>query len=230
LLKKELRRLNAEVDHAEIGEWFRYGSAEDLYAALGSGMVSIAQVAGRLSARQIAQDVSRGPAENVPPVSTGVNVLGVGDLLTRMAECCDPLPGDDITGFITRTRGVTVHKVDCPNTRNLAEPERIVAVTWGQSRNLFPVRINIECWDRVSLLHDITGATSVEHVNITSSHTEVTAGGTVTVHVTTQVANLEQLSRLFTRIEGVRGVRSVSRTLQKSVVTASSAKGDKSRR
>jgi len=90
----------------------------------------------------------------------------------------------------------------------------MVPVSWGQSKNLYPVRLKIEALDRLGLLHDITGATSVEHANIISSQTDVLDDASVMVHVTVQVSNLEQLSRLFSRIESVRGVHAVSRTIQ----------------
>ena len=89
------------------------------------------------------------------------------------------------------------------------------------------MRIHVESWDRVGLLHDITGATSVEHVNIAGSTTEVSGDGGVTVHLTAQVSSLEQLSRLFQRIESVRGVRSVSRTLQKPFAKSAVSKRGK---
>ena len=218
ILKKELKRLSVQVDETEVARWFQYESTDDLYAAIGSGLVTIAQIAGRLSAAQVAAERAlpkEAPDAPDAPVLGTVSVLGVGDLLTRMGECCNPLPGDDIEGFITRTRGVTVHKVNCPNVRNVTETDRIVPVTWGQSRNVFPARIVVECFDRVGLLHDITGATSAEHVNIAGSTTEPAEGGLVVIHLNTQVTSIEQLSRLFTRIEGVRGVRSVSRTAHK---------------
>ena len=218
ILKKELKRLSAQVDETEVARWFQYESTDDLYAAIGSGLVTIAQIAGRLSAAQVAAERAlpkEAPDAPDAPVLGSVSVLGVGDLLTRMGECCNPLPGDEIEGFITRTRGVTVHKVNCPNVRNVTETDRIVPVTWGQSRNVFPARIVVECFDRVGLLHDITGATSAEHVNIAGSTTEPAEGGLVVIHLNTQVTSIEQLSRLFTRIEGVRGVRSVSRTAHK---------------
>ncbi|MDE2836706.1 MAG: bifunctional (p)ppGpp synthetase/guanosine-3',5'-bis(diphosphate) 3'-pyrophosphohydrolase [Chloroflexota bacterium] len=218
ILKKELKRLSAQVDEAEVARWFHYDSIDDLYAAIGSGLVTVAQIAGRLSAAQQATErtLPRGmPDTTDEPVLGSVSVLGVGDLLTRMGECCNPLPGDEIEGFVTRTRGVTVHKVDCPNVRNVSETDRIVPVTWGQSRNVYPARIIVECFDRVGLLHDITGATSAEHVNIAGSLTEPMEGGMVVIHLNVQVTSIEQLSRLFTRIEGVRGVRGVSRTAQK---------------
>ncbi len=217
LLKKELKRLNSNISDFEIAKWFRYESENDFYAALGSGMVSISQIAGRITAIKSEQGSPAAISieELGPVIATGVTVLGVGDLLTRTAECCLPLPGESISGFVTRTRGVTVHRQDCINLRNVSEPERIVPVEWGQSRNVFPVRIAIESQDRVGLLHDITGATSTEHVNIAGSSTESIDGDTVIVHLTAQVSSLEQLSRLFSKIESVSGVKSVNRNFTK---------------
>ena len=223
LLRRELRRLNQPTEEIEIARMFGYESEDDLYAAVGSGLVSMLQVAGRLSARneQTAPAPSLDQASLAGP-TTGITVLGVGELLTRMGECCHPLLGDEITGYITRTRGVTVHRTDCPNLKAIESQDRFVPVSWGQVKNVYPVRLKIEAFDRVGLLHDITGATSIEHVNILSSQTDVLDDATVTVYVTLQVGSMEQLSRLFSRIEGVRGVHSVSRTIQ-PVAPASSS-------
>ncbi len=218
LLRKELRRLNSDIEDIEIAKWFRYSSENNFYAALGSGVVSVAQIAGRLTAIKatLGSQLDVSLNELGPVTATGVTVLGVGDLLTRTAECCSPLPGDQIVGFVTRTRGVTIHRQDCTNIYNVSEPERIVPVEWGQSRDVFPVRIAIESIDRMGLLHDITGATSTEHVNIAGSSTESLNEGTVIVHLTAQVTGLEQLSRLLSKIESVRGVKSVNRSLRRT--------------
>ena len=214
LLKRELRRLNDDTDPSEIARIFGYETEEDLFAAIGTGVVSMAQVAGRLSARA-EQAAEAAGIDDTPLTGTtaGLTVLGVGDLLTRMGECCHPLPGDDIVGYITRNRGITVHRNDCPNLKSIQAQERVVPVSWGPSKNVYPVRMKIEAFDRVGLLHDITGATSIEHVNIRGSQTEVHSDDTVTLHVTVLVTSLEQLSRLYSRIEGVKGVRTVSRTI-----------------
>ena len=221
LLKRELRRLNQAATEAEIALLFDFDSEGDLLAAVGSGVVSMAQVAGRLTAHA-EQNVDANSVDDSPLTGTtaGITVLGVGDLLTRMGECCHPLPGDEITGYVTRTRGVTVHRTDCPNLKSVQTQDRVVSVSWGQTRNVYPVRLRIEAFDRVGLLHDITGATSVEHVNIRGSQTDVHEDNAVTVHITVQVHGLEQLSRLFSRIEGVRGVHSVTRTIQSVAPTA----------
>ena len=80
--------------------------------------------------------------------------MGVGDLLTSMARCCNPINGDEIIGFITRTRGVTVHRRNCPNIRNEDEPERLVPVSWGETEVKYPVRIQVKSMDRVGLLRE----------------------------------------------------------------------------
>jgi GTP diphosphokinase / guanosine-3',5'-bis(diphosphate) 3'-diphosphatase len=221
LLRRELKRLNDPSDEEAIAKMFGYASEEDLFAAIGSGMVSMAQVAGRLTAHaDTAAEAASTSVDNASLTGTtaGITVLGVGDLLTRMGECCHPLPGDEITGYVTRTRGVTIHRTDCPNLTSLqssdSSDDRMVPVSWGQTRNQYPVRLKIEAFDRMGLLHDITGATSIERVNIRGSQTDVHNDHTVTVHITVEVQGLEQLSRLFSRIEGVRGVHGVSRTIQ----------------
>jgi guanosine-3',5'-bis(diphosphate) 3'-pyrophosphohydrolase len=219
LIKRELRRLNDPTEEAAIATMFGYASEDDLFAAVGSGMVSMAQVAGRLTANAAtAPDLPSVDDASLTGPTAGITVLGVGELLTRMGECCHPLPGDDITGYVTRSRGVTIHRMDCPNLTSLnasdSSGDRVVPVSWGRSTNLYPVRLKIEAFDRMGLLHDITGATSIERVNIVGSQTDVHNDRTVTMHVTVQVHSLEQLSRLYSRIEGVRGVHAVSRTIQ----------------
>jgi GTP pyrophosphokinase len=139
-------------------------------------------------------------------------VLGVGDLLIRMGRCCEPLPGEEIIGYITRTRGVTVHKMNCPNLSNEDEKERLVRVEWGQTKELYPVRVTIQAWDRVGLLRDISTLVSAEGVNIASVVTTENPDGTVTTSLTLYTSGIGQLSRLFSKLEGVRGVINIART------------------
>ena len=229
LLKRELRRLSSRTDVKAIAGMFHFDSADDLYAAVGGGLVSMAQVAEHIAGTEPETPQPAPASAAADATTTGVTVLGVGDLLTRMAECCHPLPGDDITGYLTRTRGVTVHRADCTNLPSAGDRGRTVAVSWSPARTLFPVRLRVEAFDRVGLLHDITGATSAEHINIQGSRTDVSDEG-VTVHFTAQVASLEQLSRLFSRLEGVRGVRSVTRELLRTPRRTAEAKAPRRRR
>ena len=214
LLRRELRRLNVDVGEQDVAKLLNVESVEELHVGLGSGQISVVQLTNRLAARQDTDEDGSGVHAPQPLAAPSVSVLGVGDLLTRMGECCNPLPGDDIVGYVTRSRGVTVHRRDCPNLRADPDSDRVVAVSWGDSRTLYPVRIRIDAWDRVGLLHDVTGTMSGEGVNLAGSHTDVHDNGRVTLIMTLQVASMEQLSRLFSRVEGVRGVRSVGRATE----------------
>ena len=214
LLKRELRRLNVDVDESEVAHLLGVDDVEEMHVGLGSSQISVAQLTSRLASRQDPEAASEPTHVTLPAPAPSVSVLGVGNVLTRMGECCHPLPGDKIVGYVTRARGVTVHRKDCPNMRSDPDAERMIAVSWGDSRTLYPVRIRVDAWDRVGLLHDITGTVSVESVNIAGSHTDVHPDGQVTITMTLQVASMGQLSRLFSRVEGVRDVRSVARSTE----------------
>ena len=210
LLTRELGRLSLRPDDGELLRMFKMDTLDDLLAALGSGMITVNQMAARLAPVQ-----ERPPAEEyqIPPVgpASGLQVLGVGDLLTHLARCCAPLPGDSIVGFITRSRGITVHRQDCRNVANEDEPERLVRVDWGATKSLHPVRLSIEAWDRVGLLRDITTLVSSDKVNIASMVTRENDEGMAIIQLTLFTTGTDQLSRLFTRLESVQGVITVTR-------------------
>ncbi|MCH8089177.1 MAG: bifunctional (p)ppGpp synthetase/guanosine-3',5'-bis(diphosphate) 3'-pyrophosphohydrolase [Chloroflexi bacterium] len=212
LVDKELRRLALTFTLNDLARQFKYSSREDFLAALGSGTISIHQVANTLSPpeRPVVKDTV-GRSRDGRPVR-GVTVLGVEDVLTRLARCCNPLPGDQIMGFITRSQGVTVHKRDCHNVVDVQEQERLIQVEWGSTPQLYPVRIQLEGKDRVGLLRDITTVVSAEKVNISGVMTEVHGDGTVTEYLNLETSGIGQLSRIFTRLEKVGGVLRVSRS------------------
>ena len=137
-------------------------------------------------------------------------MLGVGDLLTRMAQCCNPIRGDEIIGYITRNRGVTVHRAACPNIVNETAKERLGEVGWGETQTLYPVRIRVEAWDRVGLLRDVTSLVSDERVNIASCVSEEDGDNSI-ISLTVYIDGIHQLSRLFSKLEGVEGVSLVAR-------------------
>ena len=212
LIEKERRRLALDYTVDEIADKLSFTTREDLYAAIGSGAISIHQITTRLS----------GTEKQTPDFSTvpdadagftgGVTVLGVGDVLTRLAKCCQPLPGNEIMGFITRAQGVSVHRKSCHNITNVKEPERLIEVGWGSTARLYPVRIEIEGKDRVGLLRDITTVVSAERVNISGVLTETHEDGTVTEHLSLGTNGISQLSRIFNRLEKVPGVLRVRRS------------------
>jgi len=214
VLRRELRRLNQKVDDETLMGLFKTDTKDDLLANLGSGNIAESLLSHRLA--QIGQ-------ETEPPLtrrrtdlplsspSSGITVLGVGDLLMRMGRCCNPIPGEPIIGYITRTRGVTIHKQDCASVRHEDEPERLVDVQWGKEQQLYPVRVTMKAYDRVGLLRDMTSLVSNEGVNIASVVTEEWADGTVTMALTCHTTGLDQLNKLFSKLEGVRGCISVTR-------------------
>ena len=210
ILKKELRQLSLNLADEEILPLVKYSSMDDFLASLGSGGITASQVAYRLS-QPTNEPVLYKPALPLSSPSSGVSVLGVGDLLTRIAQCCNPIPGDAIQGFVTRTQGVTVHKHGCSNLLNEDEPERLISVSWGEKRELYPVRIKMEAYDRVGLLRDITMKVSEEKVNIASVVTTENIDGTVTVELTVHTTGIDQLGKLFDKLEGVKSVTSATR-------------------
>jgi GTP pyrophosphokinase len=221
MLEKEMRRLGVDLSEwqDEIQEMFSYSTWDDLLAAIGYGAVSTTTIARRLEPLIEAEN----PVEPPPPPeeqpglrepllgSPGMRVLGVGNLLTSMARCCHPVPGDQIVGYVTRARGVTVHRADCLNVLNEGEQERIVEVEWGTAHRLYPATVRIEAWDRVGLLRDISSVVGDEKVNMVGVRTVEAGEGTVNILATLETTGIEQLSRLLSRIEIVRGVRSVAR-------------------
>lgn len=225
LIEKEMRRLGLDLSERQeqLLTMFPYPSWEDFLAALGYGGVSTSSIARKMGAAIAEEEAVAEPAlppapEKMAPAtlgSPGMRVLGVGNLLTTMARCCNPLPGDQILGYVTRTRGVTVHRADCHNVLNEEEHERIVEVEWGTVAKLYPVSVRIEAWDRVGLLRDITTVVTEDKVNMVGVRTVENGDGSVTILATLETTGIEQLSRLLSRIEILRGVRSVDRAQER---------------
>ncbi len=217
LLEKESRRLGMPFgDPQEMASAFKYDTVDDFWAALGYGGVTPQQVILRILAEKEppkpVAEVPELPEVPLPqPHPAGVKVLGVGDLLTHLAQCCHPLPGDDIIGYVTRMRGVTIHRKDCRNILVEEEKERLVEVKWGASEQLYPVSVVVEADDRVGLLNDVSSLVAGEKVNISSVKAAQRKDHTTTIFLTIQIKDISQLSRILARIEAVRGVNSVSR-------------------
>ena len=210
ILKKQLRRLTTELDDLEVARLMRFDTVDELLAALGNGSVTVAEVAGRLSSHEVKPQQEQPASLPTSGPASGIEVLGVGDLLTRIARCCSPIGGDDIIGYITRSRGVTVHRTTCPNIVAEDEPERLIRVGWGKTQTLYPVRIRIDAWDRVGLLRDITSLVSEEGVNIASCVSEEHEDISV-ITLTVFIKGIDQLNRLFSKLEGIKGLIMVGR-------------------
>ena len=214
VLRRELRRLNQKINDETILGLFKVDTMDDLMADLGSGNIAESLLSHRLA--QIGHETEEPLAKRrndlpLTNLNSGITVLGVGDLLVHIGRCCNPIPGDPIIGFITRIRGVTVHKQDCPSARHEDEPERLVNVQWGKEQQLYPVRIIMKAYDRVGLLRDVTALVSNEGVNIASVVTGDYSNGTVTLSLTCHTTGLDQLNKLFSKLDGVHGCISVTR-------------------
>lgn len=142
-------------------------------------------------------------------------MLGVGNLKTNMANCCHPMPGEPIVGFITQGRGVSIHRQDCPNILQLRvdEPQRVIEVEWGsRASNQYPVDIEILAWDRSGLLRDVTAVLGQDKVNVLSVNTRTdTDDGIARLSITAEVDGLETLERLFSRIQQLPNIIEVKR-------------------
>jgi len=222
LLEKEMRHLGIKPsEREELAKLFKYDSLDDFLAAIGYGGITTHQIALKLSAQQ-PPPVKAEVAPPQPPESA-IRVLGVGDLVTHLARCCHPVPGDKIIGYVTRSRGVTIHRQDCYNVVHEDEKERLVAVEWGQTDSLYPVSIQVDAWDRVGLIRDITTIVAEEGVNIASVSSADHDNNTTSVYFILQTKDLAQLSRLMAKIDGIRGVIGVSRVGDEATITPKSS-------
>lgn len=213
VLDRELRRLSLDLKAEEILKHFpQYPKLDDFLAAIGYGAVSPQVIAARLDESR-EKEVFTGPAQvQAPRAPARLQVLGVGDLLTNLGQCCKPVPGDDIVGYITRGRGITVHRRDCPNVANLPDAERLIPVSWGDKVNeTFPVTIRVHAWDRVGLLKDVSTLLADLKVNILSVLTTTHDDRTVTLLLTLEVESVSQLSRILHKLESIRDVYEVRR-------------------
>ena len=207
---KQLKRLNTSLEDIEVAKLMGFTTVEAFFESLGNGSVTTAKVVSKLSTEEVKpEEEYEAPLPASGPAS-GIEVLGVGDLLTNIARCCNPIRGDEIIGYITRNRGVTVHLKTCPNIRAEQETERLIGVEWGKSQTLYPVRLRVEAWDRVGLLRDVTSLVSDEKVNIASCVSEEQDDLSI-ISLTVYTDGIDQLSRLCSKLEGVDAVMRVSR-------------------
>jgi GTP pyrophosphokinase len=218
LLEKEFKRLSlTSVDYQRIARKVQFNTVEDMFAAVGSGDLSSSLV---MNAAQGLVDRKREPQPRLTAVSGNqyrdqVQVRGVGNLLTHMAGCCKPLPGDAIVGFITKSRGVSIHRSDC--TRLMKSPERsasrIIEVEWGVGpMDYYEVDVAIEAYDRHGLLRDITSLFANGRINVLAVNTQTNKQtNTATMQLRVEVPDLGSLSRLLERIDRLKNVVSAVR-------------------
>ncbi len=211
LLEKELRRLGVSLSEEELAYLFKRESVGDFLAAIGYGDISTHQLATKLAVQQERTLALPKVVPKKEMASPAIQVMGVGDLLTHLAPCCNPMPGDEIIGYVTRTKGVSVHRKDCLNIANIDEKERLVKVEWGPREQLYSVPVQIEALDRMGLLRDISVIVADERVNITTVSAVDHDDQTTSIYLTIQTKGMQELSRLLSKLEGVRGIISATR-------------------
>ncbi|AMR67869.1 GTP diphosphokinase [Aquipseudomonas alcaligenes] len=212
MLERDLSRLAlAAVDFAKLAEKCNLKTVEDMYAALGAGDLRLAH-AVNLAQQQVEPERGSEQLELIPrrasaprPGKRGdIQIQGVGNLLTQMAGCCQPLPGDPIVGYITVGRGVSIHRQDCASVLQLEgrEPERIIQVSWGPVPvQTYPVDIVIKAYDRSGLLRDVTQVLLNERINVLAVNTRSNKeDNTASMQLTIEIPGLDALSRLLARI------------------------------
>ena len=175
-----LQKLMSQDSFNDVAAQLRYEDVSALYAAVGEGHISTQSVIEKVLATiatetdnedsEISFATQRRPSK-IRNADSGVLVRGAPDILVKLAKCCTPVPGDAIVGFVTRGAGVSVHRGDCKNVKELlTEPERMIDVEWApSSKSLFLVQIQVEALDRAGLLSDVTRVLSENHVNILSA-------------------------------------------------------------
>lgn len=224
LFDREMRRLDVDgLDLPKLAKAVNYQTPDDMYAALGAGDLRIGQVLHQAQQlfgetddqEQLDRLLAKPKRQSSKATKSDITVLGVGNLKTSMANCCRPVPGEPIVGFITQGRGVTVHRQDCSNILQLRldEPQRIIEVEWGErAETRYPVTIEIQAWDRSGLLRDVTGLLGNEKVNVLAVNTLTdTDEGIARLRITLEVDGLEALGRLFSRIQQLPNVTEVRR-------------------
>src|SRR5215471_14635469 len=214
MVEKALKRLNVDgVKLDDLAADFKYDKVDDFLAAVGYGDINPDEIGRHVLSGAEEQRKEAPYPQFAPSAPTGgLRVLGVGDLLTRVCRSCNPVPGDNIIGYITRGRGVTVHRADCASVLNEDEKDRLVNVDWSESdQHVFPVTVRLEAWDREGLVRDVTAILADEKINIIALNAVVHKDQTATVWTTVEVPRLDRLSRIMSRLESIRDVFNVVR-------------------
>jgi GTP diphosphokinase / guanosine-3',5'-bis(diphosphate) 3'-diphosphatase len=227
LLQRELRRqglplkrLTTDETLGRVAAGLKYPNLDALMVAVGEGHVSPQSVVIRLTRlinadqeEEVAEVPPARPVQLAPKTAEPVVVAGADDLWVNLAKCCTPVPGDEIVGFVTRGRGVSVHRADCPNARALAQQaDRFIDVSWRAGKGTsFVVAIQVEALDRKKLLGDVATALSDQQINILSATTAVGKDRVARLRFTFELADIAHLSSVLKAVKKVDGVFDAAR-------------------
>ncbi len=209
LIEKEFKRLGvSDIDVEELAAQFNVKSLDDFYVAVGYDDIPITRVVARLG------DMKQAKLGEQPLLieqakreekTDSVHVMGLSGMLTQMARCCNPMPGDSIIGYITRGRGATIHRSNCPNVLRVKDAERLINVDWGTAEKTYPIPIQISAYDRQGLMSDISGVLAGEPARLIdfsmSSRQHI-----MKVNMVLEVPDITALSRILARLENLPNV------------------------
>ena len=211
ILEKEFKRLGLKnVDVEKVLTEFAVKTIDDLYIAIGCGDIGIGRVINRLAEYEedeLDSDFEMALVEEPSGIipSDTIQVMGLKGIATTIGKCCNPMPGDEIIGYITRGRGATIHRQDCPNILRVSEKERLIKVSWGQPGKTFTVPVQIKAYDRQGLMADISNIISDENVNLIDMSLKMNQHLAV-IKLILGVKGISQLSRILTRLENLPNV------------------------
>lgn len=219
ILDTEINRLGEHIAKETVANQFGYSKVDDFFALVGSGEITTAQIKAKVldiegkkseQPKPHKQTGRLGGAAHLVPVSAGegIDILGgaKGAMAINLARCCNPAQGDSIVGYITRNRGITVHRADCSNVINSTEPDRLINVTWGRAtEQRYRVPVLIIAYDREGLMRDIGAAVANESINMTDVNI-VTRSGVATFNVIMEIEEVSKLTKVLSRIEQLPNV------------------------
>ncbi|MBX7002035.1 RelA/SpoT family protein [Bacillus sp. FSL M8-0077] len=235
LVEKEIKNLEFDVKDIltaenlqKVADKFNFSNEEDMYAAVGYNGITALQVANRLTEKERKQRDQEEQEKTVQEVSVeskpyhgkkreaGVRVKGIDNLLVRLSKCCNPVPGDSIVGFITKGRGVSVHRDDCPNVKTGEAQERLIPVEWeheqpARNRKEYNVEIEILGYDRRGLLNEVLQAVNETKTNISSVSGKSDRNKVATIHMAIFIQNINHLHKVVERIKQIKDIYSVRR-------------------
>ncbi|MCF8565186.1 bifunctional (p)ppGpp synthetase/guanosine-3',5'-bis(diphosphate) 3'-pyrophosphohydrolase [Alicyclobacillus tolerans] len=230
LVEKELVRQKAEPHLfltptyvMDVLSKFNFNKEDEMFAAVGYGGLSAPQVVSRLVERykkdhpdQPVASITRELREQPKQSRNGVRVRGIDNLLIRFAKCCNPVPGDEIVGFVTRGRGVSVHRTDCPNVESLTnDGTRMLEVEWENTAGLFfHVELDVDALDRNGLLNEVMNAVAETKTDITAVSGRADSQRIAHISISVNIRNLEHLRTVVERLKRLKDIQSVRRTVQ----------------
>jgi GTP pyrophosphokinase len=215
VLDRELKRLGVtEANFDSLARTFEFKTVDDFFAAVGCGDLPLGRVVNEFVLDEEKEEEFDLPKTSLPDVgysTDDVTVLGLKGLLYNYARCCNPTPGDEIIGYITRGRGVTIHRKDCSNILSVRDKERIIEVSWGSPTMTYSVPVRVKAYDRTGLLRDISTLLAEENVTMSKARVDVNRRNMAVFDLLLQVRDVGHLSRVLDRLERLPNVLEAQR-------------------